>query len=88
MKLYTTTDGQKIKKVGRKKKIYFTDTDTYFMWNGRRQKLFEIPRLSYPIMYEDQDGKLGSIGGYITISNCFGVYVEVSADCETIQLWE
>ena len=87
MKHYNTTDGNTLRKVGREKKVYFNGFSAYFMWNGRRQKFDEIPRLSYPVMYEDENGKIATIGGYITISNCFGVLVEITEN-ETIQLWE
>jgi len=87
MKDYKTTDGNKIRKVGRQKKVYFGNERIYFLWNGSRQFLDEIPRLSYPIIYEDENGKIAPIGGYITITNCFGVLVEITEN-ETIQLWE
>lgn len=87
MKAYRTTDNNIIKKVGRAKRIYFDNAGAYFNWNGRRERLENIPRLSYPIMYEDEAGKLGSIGGYITICNTYGVLVELNEN-ETIQLWE
>lgn len=86
MKTYNTTDGHKIKKIGREKKIYFSE-NPYFVWNGRRQHLDEIPRLSYPILYEDENGKTGVIGGYITICNVYGVLIEL-LDGEAVQIWE
>ena len=89
MREYTTTDNNRIRKTGREKKIFFNrNGEAYFLWNGRMEKLENIMRLSYPIMYEDERGKLGVIGGYITISNTYGVLVELSECCETVQLWE
>ena len=88
MKTYTTTDGNTINKIGRAKRIYFDTKGTYFMWNGRRERLENISRLTYPIMYEDENGKIGVIGGYITICNVYGVLVELDTDREVIQLWE
>lgn len=85
-KTYTTTDGNSIRKIGREKKIYFSE-NPYFVWNGTRYHFDEIPRLSYPIMYEDEAGKIGNMEGYITISNCFGVLVEL-LEGEAVQLWE
>lgn len=85
-KEYKTTDGNKIRKIGREKKIYFSE-NPYFLWNGTRYHFDEIPRLSYPIMYENEAGRLADIGGYITISNCFGVLVEL-LEGEAVQLWE
>lgn len=87
MKLYNTTDGNKIRKIGRLKKIHFANRD-FFVWNGRRQHLDEIPRLSYPIFYEDDNGKTGVIGGYITLCNVYGVLVELDENAEAVQIWE
>ena len=89
MKQYRTKDGYMIRKIGRSKKIYFNGNgEPYFLWNGNRQKFDNIPNLSYPVMYEDENGKLGVIGGYITISNVFGVLVELDDSSESVQLWE
>ena len=86
---YNTTDGNKIRKLGRAKKIYFNNAgNPYFLWNGRRESFDNIPRLTYPVMYEDEAGKVGAIGGYICISNFGGVLVEVDEYCESVQLWE
>jgi len=86
---YTTTDGNRIRKVGRAKKIYFTNAgNAYFLWNGRRESFDNIPRLSYPIMYEDEAGKIGVIGGYITLCNFGGVLIELDENGEAVQLWE
>lgn len=87
MKTYKTTNGGTIKKVGREKKIYMSERP-YFMWGEKRQHLDEIPRLSYPIMYEDENGKISPIGGYCCITNCYGVLIELTADGEAVQIWE
>ena len=87
MKRYQTTDGYTITKNGRAKRLYYNDYGrAYFMWNGRREYIDNVMRLSYPVMYDD-NGKIGVIGGYITITNCFGVLVEVDENCESVQLW-
>lgn len=86
MKIYNTTDGHKIKKVGREKKIYFSE-NPYFVWNGRRRYFDSISCLTYPIMYEDDNGKTGVIGGYVTICNAYGVLIEL-LDGEAVQIWE
>lgn len=89
MKQYRTKDGYMIRKIGRSKKIYFNGSgEPYFLWNRCRQKFDDIPRLSYPVMYEDERGKLGAIGAYITISNVFGVLVELDDSGEAVQMWE
>lgn len=88
MKQYYTTSKGIIQKAGRKKKVYFNAERPYFVLNGHRQHLDEIALLSYPIMYEDENGKISPIGGYIALSNVFGLLVEVHANCESVQLWE
>ena len=87
-KEYKTTDGNKIRKIGREKKIYFSE-NPYFIWNGTRYHFEEIPHVSYPIMYEDENGESGGvIGGYIGITNLYGVLVELIEGGEAVQLWE
>ena len=88
MKKYITTDGETITKQGRAKKIYLDAKGAFFVWNGRRKRMENVPRLSYPIMYEDERGKLGVIGGYITLCNMGGVFVEIDPNGEAVQLWE
>lgn len=85
---YFTKTGETLAKVGRFKKIYFSANSCFFNWHGIRYHLDEIPSLSYPVFYVDNEGKLGVISGYITISNCFGVYVEIDPNGEAAQLWE
>ena len=87
MKEYTTADGYKIRRIGREKKLYFESDYIYFMWAGHRYRLENIPRLSYPIFYEDENGKTGYLSGYITICNTYGVLVEITEN-ETIILYE
>ena len=89
MKEYRTRDGYSVRTIGRDKGIFENKNgEPFFNWNGRRVYLDTVLRLTYPIMYEDQDGKLGAIGGYIGISNCYGILVEVTCDGEAVQLWE
>lgn len=89
MKEYTTTDGQKIKSIGREKRIMWTASGhPYFMWTGRRIRFDDVLQMSYPIMYEDEAGRVFPIGGYIGISNTLGVLVEILDGGEAVQLWE
>lgn len=89
MRQYKTKEGYSIRTIGREKKVYFTSNGgAYFLWNGRRQSLEEIERLSYPVFYEDENGKTGFCSGCITISNCYGVLVELSECCEAVTLYE
>ena len=89
MKTYKTNNNTTISKIGRMKKINYTMYGApFFIWNGRRYHFENVPRLSYPIMYTDDDGRLCDIGGYIGISNCFSVLVEIIDGGEAVQLWE
>lgn len=88
MKTYKTNNNTIILKVGREKRINYTrGGDPYFNWRGRRVRFDTVLRSSYPTTYTDDDGRLGDIGGYITISNCCGVLVEI-IDGDAVQLWE
>ena len=85
--VYVNSNDLKLKKIGRSKKVYFTSDNWYFLWNGKRVKSDEILRLAYPIMFNDKDGKLTVISGYINISNCYSVMVSLDSDSETVQLY-
>ena len=76
--------------IGRYKKVYFNNSfgAPYFKWNGRRKYFDDIPRLTCPIMLEDNDEKTIVLGGYITLSNVCGVLVEIHPDGEMVRLWE
>lgn len=76
-----------VKKFQREKKIYFTlSGKPYFKWDGTRIYLDEVMCLSYPVMYEDEQGKLHDIGAYYSISNWYGYLVEL-LDGESVQLY-
>lgn len=77
----------KLVKIGRRKKVHFTSNGWYFIWNGKRVKGEDILSLSYPIFYEEPDGKLSVISGYIPISNVYSILVEVNSDMETVQMY-
>ena len=76
--------------VGRYKKVYYNGAcgAPYFRWNGRRTYFDDIPRLAYPIMLENEDGKMIVLGGYITLTNTCGVLVEIHPDGEYMRLWQ
>lgn len=57
------------------------------MWNGRRHYTYDVLRLFDPMTYTDDNGKLGVIGGYISMYSSYSVVVEVT-EWETIQLLE
>ena len=75
--------------IGRYKQVYFNaDTTAYFKWNGRRVKLDDIPALTYPVMLDDEYGKIIVLGGYITLSNTCGLLVEIDTDYQAVRLWQ
>ena len=76
------------KTIGRYKKIYFNGKgEPYFMRGGKREKFDNIPRLTYPVMLEDKEGKLIVITGYIVLSNTCSLLVEIHPDGELVRLW-
>lgn len=77
-----------VKKYQREKKVFYTLSGRpYIRWNDTRVYLdIDVIRLSYPVMYEDEHGKLHDIGAYYSISNCYGFLVEV-LDGESVQLY-
>lgn len=87
MKIYTEKNGSKYSPVGGYKKLYWTNKGWYFLFRGRRVYGSDVPSLSYPVMVEDEAGKLIVIGGYMELSNCFGLLVEIDPDCESARLW-
>ena len=88
MKTYQTTEGYTITKNGRGKLIYFNNNgELYFVWNGKRIYLDHVMRLTYPVMYNDDNGKTGVISGYLTLTNWYGVLVEINDSGDTVQLW-
>lgn len=85
---YRTENKTIIEKLGREKSIFFNATGTaYFVWNGRRVRLDDVMRLSYPLFFEDEDGYKRFCCGYIGVTNCYGVLVELVNDDTSIQLY-
>ena len=88
-KIYKTTDGGQIRKIGRAKKIYFTTDGTpFFIWHGGRVAFDCVERLSYPVFYDTDDGRRDYIGGVYAISNTLAVLVQIDDGGESVQLWE
>ena len=86
---YKTDRGYKVRKLGREKRIYYTAAgEPFFVWNGRREHFENVLRIDPPVMYEDENGKKGAIGGGICVCNFGGPLVELCEGCEAVQLWE
>ena len=96
-KVYHTVDKKlypfNLRKVGREKKIYFCGSDSlpFIRWENKRVYIDSCFNLSYPLMYEDENGRYGVISGLVSrygIRNSLGeAYVEI-LDGEYVQLWE
>lgn len=88
--IFETQEGYKIKRIGRCKKLYWSlNGRCFFRWNNRRYYLDEIMRLSYPLFFYRNDRTfLDYCGGYITLSNCYGVLICLNDSCETIEIFE
>ena len=70
-------------------KIRFnSETEPYFIYNGRREYIDSYDNLLYPVMLEDNDGKLIVIGLYKTVCNFGGVLLEIEPNCEYVRVWE
>lgn len=57
----------------------------YFCFKGTIYPMNEILRLSYPIFFENKDGKTSFLSGYYSGYN--GFYVEVDEYAESVRLW-
>ena len=71
-------------------KIEYTikDSKPYFRHYGKRYYLDNIMRLSYPIMWNDKDGKLNYISGYDSTQWYNPYLVELDEAGEYVRLWE
>lgn len=81
---------RKYKTASRWIKIQYTlkDCKPYFRHYGLRYYFENIMRLSYPIMWEDKDGKLNHISGYDAIQFWNPYLVELDEGGEHVRLWE
>ena len=79
----------KCKTASRWIKLYSNMNGSYwFKHYGKRYKLDQFLRLSYPMFYEDNEGKTGIIGGYDGEQWYNPYLLEVHPDGEYIRLWE
>lgn len=52
----------------------------YFRWNGRTWALEQFLRMDYPMMYENEDGKLSYLSGYDSEDYYHPILIELD-DC-------
>lgn len=73
---------------GRRKKIYYSSNDCYFMMNKRRFYLSNIPSLIYPLFIETKQGTLIPLTGVLTLSNTMSLLIDIDENTETVQLYK
>ena len=64
------------------------DGNYYFNFRGRRVYFNDTPYLTYPIMPEDEDGKLIVLGLYMQLTNLLFLLIELDTDNEYVRVWE
>lgn len=78
-----------VRRIGRKKKLNCSYTGRfYFVWRDVRYYLDDIMKLDYPVFFYRDDHILDFCGGYICLSNCYGVLVSVDDCGEYVELFE
>jgi hypothetical protein len=60
----------------------------YFRHKGKLYALGQFYQLNYPIMIEDEEGKLIVIGSYDYTEYYKPYFLEVDEYCENVRLWE
>ena len=81
--------GIRFSSIGTQKKVYFNSNgEPFFKWNNRRWYFNDIMTI-YPIFcHKENEGDIDYIlGGYITLSNTYGVLICIDDGGETITLW-
>jgi hypothetical protein len=78
------------KTISRWIRIRFTQRDgaSYFIFRNRRYHLDEFMRLTYPIMWEDAEGKLHHLSGYDAGDWYNPILLEMDDCGEYVRLWE
>lgn len=57
-------------------------------FRGKQYALAQFMRVGYPIMYYDEDGKLGVISGIDSTEYYKPLWIEIHHDCESVRLYE
>lgn len=80
----------KDKEVTPRHKLYdYSDNGSllYFMHNNREYAIGQFERLAYPIMWNDNDGKLQYISGYDCTTWYNPYLIEIESNGEYVRLW-
>ena len=59
----------------------------YFSWGHSDYPLGLVIQLTYPMFFENEDGKTSYICGFVGISNSMGFSVEMDDSCEAVRLF-
>lgn len=100
--IFTANDGKKLKRVSKWLKIkskYVTPRHslydysyegelTYFLYKGKEYALSQFLRLSYPIIFENEEEKTTFISGYDCTNYYNPLLIELSDGCEEVRLFE
>lgn len=78
-KVITTRVGYKYRRVSRWIKLhpYASGEDYYFRWHRLRLRLSDVLRITYPIFFEDDDGKDAFLSGYYPFCNTCCLLIEM-----------
>ena len=60
----------------------------YFVWNGRKWAIGQFLHLSYPMMWEDENGKICWISGYDSEDYYNPILIELDENCEMVRVYE
>lgn len=60
----------------------------WFRWNGRKWAFDQFLRLSYPIMWDDEDGKLNYLSAYDGENWYNPILIELSECCDYVRVYE
>jgi hypothetical protein len=60
----------------------------YFIYKGEKYALSQFTRLNYPIMWEDEEGKLNFLSGYDSTNYYNPLLIEIEEGGEAIRLYE
>ena len=60
----------------------------YFRYNGRNYAINQFMRLTYPIFYEDKEGKWQYLSGYDGENYYNPILIELDECCEYVRVYE
>lgn len=74
-------DGTRLRKISKWIKIrYHQDGSPFFIFKQTRYNLDDVMRLSYPIFFDNEDGKTSFLSGYLPLYGLHALLFEID-DC-------